>query len=165
MTTENTLNLRELANNNKLAKYVFEVLASRERSAARSDIDAILREIEAEHKQEFDYNEYLEVWRSIESSGAGRMIYGRRGNPNRFIWDTHLKTLGKSAVTSPTHIDPFNKLKSNIKPKVEGKEEVKSIEKKPEPHTITLVIPETVSKEDLMAFLSLGTSLIRQPEK
>lgn len=148
--------LQTFAKSNELGKYVFEALSSRERAAARSDIDAIFRELESGKQAELNYFKYLDVWKMLEDKKLGTLVYGRRGNPNRFVWNTNLKHLGRIALGLPPETLPEGKKKV-----VASEPEVSSNE----PSTVTFVIPASVSKDEILALLNLGAQLTGKPLK
>lgn len=141
--------LQTYAKLNVLSQDVFKRLASRERAKNRSDIDAICREIEADKKSQLDYNKYIEVWRQLELMGVGSLVFGRRGNPNRFVWNHNLKEIGKQAlnITEPKPVP----------------EVVKSV--RPQPvdtsRTVTFVLPPTVPMAEVNALLALAAGLVK----
>lgn len=147
--------LQTFANTSDLNKDVFEALSIRERSAARSDIDAIFRELEAKNKKELNYFKFLDVWKMLEDKKLGTLVYGRRGNPNRFVWNTSLKQVGRIALGLPIQSSPAT-VSTNMSTKAKNKDtslnEIK-------PTSITFVIPETVPMEEILALINLGTQL------
>jgi hypothetical protein len=150
-----TTKLSTFTKDNELAMEVFKALSARERSSARSDIDAIFRELEGSLKREIDYFKYVAVWQEMESSGLGTLVHGRKGNPNRFVWKANLKEVGRQVLGLP----------KDITPAFEASHKRPAKEVKTETNTVTLVLPATVSKEDILAFLGLGEQLVKKDAK
>lgn len=146
--------LQTIVNSTDLGKEVFTVLSTRERSAARSDIDAIFRELEAKSKKELNYFKYLEVWKLLEEKQVGTLVYGRKGNPNRFVWRTNFRHVGRLGLGLQPEV--WVETKKDKEPKIEAPKA---------PSTITFVIPDSVSKEDIMALLNLGAQLAKENKK
>lgn len=42
--------------------------------------------------------DYKQYWQNLQDLGVGSVIYGRRGNPDRFQWHYSLKTVAKAAI-------------------------------------------------------------------
>lgn len=80
--------------NNPVAKLVFDVLAERQRHRQRTDLNNLFRAMRRDNP-DLSEKEYLEVFKTLQANGAGSLIIGRRGNPNRFIWKYNLKDLAE----------------------------------------------------------------------
>lgn len=79
---------------NPETKLVFDILAERQRSRAKTDIKNLFRQaLQRTPKQELNYDAFLDVFRDLQASGAGSLIIGRRRNPDRFAWKYSLKDL------------------------------------------------------------------------
>lgn len=144
--------LQTFAKSNNLSQDVFRALADRERAAARSDIDAIFRELEFKKKIELDYFKYLDVWKSLQDLGVGTLVHGRKGNPNRFVWHTNLREVGRLALGLPAEPEQLvKKEETKVMPPIKSQPK--------EGNTVTFVIPSTVSIEDIKALIQLGASL------
>jgi uncharacterized protein YfkK (UPF0435 family) len=177
--------LQTTAKNKEFAKDVFSILASRERFRSRSDIDAIFRELETLKGTQLDYFKYLDVWKDIEKMGLGTMVYGRKGNPNRFVWNANLKHVGRLALGMSARPEapvketpkpepvkaapPIPPTSIKRRPAAPKKEEVKAAAPKREEeksHSVTFVIPASVPIEEIMALLTLGAQLTaKSPDK
>lgn len=145
--------LQTFAKSNELGKEIFEALSTRERAAARSDIDAIFRELEAKHQKELNYYKFLGVWKMLEEKKLGTLVFGRKGNPNRFVWRTSLREVGRVALGLSIEMLPDAKKVS---------EPIKKAPQKPQeavPNSITFVIPASVPMEEILALVNLGTQL------
>lgn len=71
-------------------KLVFDILAERQRSRARTDIKNLFRQaLKAEPK--LDYQDFLSVFKNLDAANFGKLIIGRRRNPDRFAWSYDLK--------------------------------------------------------------------------
>lgn len=151
--------LQTIAKSSKVAKEVFAALAARERSAARSDIDAILREISPKLSGNVDYEEYLDIWRDLEKKGAGILVHGRKGNPNRFAWAVDLKSLGRLSLVTNSEPPKSKAPVPLVKPA--PTKEMKTEE--PATNTVTFVIPASVPMQEIMALLTLGAQLTSKP--
>lgn len=156
MNKEMIPQLQSYAAQNDLSKDVFKALADRERAAARSDIDAIFRELEAKKNTELDYFEYLDVWKELQKLGAGILVHGRKGNPNRFVWSINLRQAGRTALGMKEEAQV-----EQLKPVVRRSSgPYKPVQ--PKVNSITFVIPETVSVDDIKALIQLGASISKK---
>lgn len=43
--------------------------------------------------------EYMETFKRLQDMDYGSIVYGRNGQPTRFIWNYNLKSVGKSAFS------------------------------------------------------------------
>lgn len=139
--------LQSFAKENNLAMEVYKALSIRERSAARSDVDAIFRELEAGLKKELDYTTYMNVWRQFETLGHGTLVFGRKGNPNRFEWKVNFKALGRKILGLPETETPSFR-PERLMPRMKQVEAVKD-------NTVSISLPPSVRKEDVMALFAL----------
>lgn len=72
------------------AKLVFDILAERNRHRQRTDIKNLFR-MAQKIENKLDYPSFLEVFKKLQANDVGSLIIGRRGNPDRFVWNYNLK--------------------------------------------------------------------------
>lgn len=84
------------SHDNPILRDLMKFLGARQRYRTRTDIDRIYREQFAK----VDYNEFLEAWKALDKSGVGSLVFGRKNNPNRFVWGVNLKDLGRAMLST-----------------------------------------------------------------
>lgn len=82
--------------NNPVAKLVFDVLSERQRHRQRTDLNNLYRGM-LKIDSGLDHDKFMDVFRSLDQNGAGKLVRGRRGNPDRFIWKYDLRALAEAA--------------------------------------------------------------------
>lgn len=115
--------------NNPVAKLVFDVLAERQRHRQRTDLNNLFRAMRRDNP-DLSEREYLEVFKTLQMNGAGSLIIGRRGNPNRFIWKYNLKDLAEKIKTNGLNHSTIKHLEL-IKPEAKADEKVVKRAKRP----------------------------------
>jgi hypothetical protein len=97
--------LKTIANESPTSQAVFDHLASRQRFRVRTNLVKLKYDLIHNGKKVVD-NEYLGTFKKLHELGVGNLIVGRRGKPNRFIWNFNLKDIGQAA---------FNELKDDVR--------------------------------------------------
>lgn len=84
--------LKTVATETSSAKSVFKYLFDRRRGRQDTNIKRVQR-ILKESGAEVTTNDISDVFRKLQDLGIGKIIFGRKGNPNRFIWTANLRSL------------------------------------------------------------------------
>ena len=95
--------------NKQVSELVFNVLSERNRHRSRTDLKNLYRSIK-KMEPDIDEEQFMAVFKGLAAAGAGSLIIGRRGNPNRFIWKYNLKAIADAAITSGVKPSTFEKL-------------------------------------------------------
>lgn len=85
--------IKKVANQSREAKAIFSIFANRERGRADTDIKRMTYMLR--RSMPVDNTQVARVFKSLEALGLGKIVYGRHGNPNRFVWDYNLTSVGK----------------------------------------------------------------------
>ncbi len=89
--------LRELYNQNAVARAFLDHAAQRERDWSETSVDralGILKELEAEATRA----DVVGLFQRLEYLGCGKFITGRRGKPSRIAWSVSIVSVGRAAV-------------------------------------------------------------------
>lgn len=92
-------NVKSVAHSNPTASAVFLELSQRERGRHIINLDLLETKLIAQGVK-IDSGEFLTTFKQLEETGAGRLVYGRRGNPNCFIWNYDLKDVARIGLGS-----------------------------------------------------------------
>ncbi|MBO0733484.1 MAG: hypothetical protein J2P49_04045 [Methylocapsa sp.] len=92
MSKEIVEELRQLAAANKVVRDLFDYLSKRARSSKFIRIDQFCKILDISSKQA------VYICRTLERSGCGKFITGRRGHRSRFEWHFNFIKLGKAAA-------------------------------------------------------------------
>lgn len=84
--------LKAVANENQSSKSVFKYLFERRRGRQDTNIKRVQR-ILKESGSELNADDISNVFRKLQDLGIGKIVYGRRGNPNRFMWTANLRSI------------------------------------------------------------------------
>jgi hypothetical protein len=153
-TVLNTNEIKEIANSSNTAKAIFNELGRRVRSRSRLDLRKLKYEILSSGNQVVD-EEYVETFKKLQASGAGKLVSGRLGNPTRFIWNYKLKDVTNSAFEPETKVNEPGIKPVRRKSKTRSKHKDLSLA----PITITFQLPNDIRSEDLSALMSLVKEL------
>lgn len=93
----NSHNLQTISNASPTAEAVTVYLSQRERLRHFSDIHRVKNSLirMGEKIVDSDYNSY---WKSLQDEGAGVIVYGRKGRPDRFEWHYSMKKVAEAAL-------------------------------------------------------------------
>ncbi|HYV49176.1 MAG TPA: hypothetical protein VFA20_30155 [Myxococcaceae bacterium] len=91
--------LRLLYQQDDHLRLVADYLASRERNAEFSTVDALCQ------RTGLGRGAVIDVLRLFEKDGFGDFIVGRRGQPSRFRWGVSMIAVGRAASGEPVDID------------------------------------------------------------
>lgn len=100
--------IKHIAESTLTSQTVFGVLAKRERYRKETNLTKLHNQL---MNQGFSIVEedYINTFRSLEEKGAGVLIFGRKGKPNRFKWNYNLKGVAKMAKGEETDIQSIKK--------------------------------------------------------
>jgi hypothetical protein len=100
--------VKELAQTSDTTKTVFNALAKRERFRSSTDLAKFHRALLGEGARIVPV-EFLELFKRLHDMKVGTLVFGRRGKPNRFIWNYNFKEVAKAATSdmSPKNIKPL----------------------------------------------------------
>lgn len=77
--------------------------------------------------------DYMKYWKSLQNEGAGSIVYGRKGKPDRFLFNYSLKDIAAasvpSAVTKPVKRSPGRPKGSKNRVNLSAKQDVKGLKK------------------------------------
>jgi hypothetical protein len=154
---------------------IYKVLGSRQRIRQQTDLTQLYRQIKKLDKT-VDEKSFLATFRKLELDGAGSLVIGRRGNPNRFVWKYNLKDVA-TRLNKNKSIDDLKPLEETnsrlvqftkparkmaiVKPK-ELKRTIQrqaaAVQAKPMLQ-IVINIPEGTNKNDVQAYIDLAKDL------
>lgn len=89
--------LKKIANSNHTAEVVMTDMALRERVRPFSDIHRTRNRLIREGEKIIE-DDYKKFWKDLQDSGAGVIVYGRKGNPDRFQWHYSMKKVAEAAL-------------------------------------------------------------------
>ncbi len=89
------MDLKEVSQSSDVAKNVFSMLGQRERFRRRSDLRGMFYELAGKVKN-VNYDDFLTVFENLQEAGVGRIVVGRKNNPDRFLWNYNLKDVAKA---------------------------------------------------------------------
>lgn len=90
----NTESVKELAHSNATAGAIFLAFSQRERGRHVINLDLVYARLEAEGVR-LVHTDYFATFKRLEELQIGQLVYGRKGNPNCFIWHYDLKDVAK----------------------------------------------------------------------
>lgn len=88
--------IKTIAESSDTSKAIFEVLKDRKRFRRYTNLSQF-NQVLLNKGYKVVEDEYFDTFKALEKAGAGSLIIGRKGNPNRFIWDYNLKDVAKAA--------------------------------------------------------------------
>lgn len=91
--------VKEIGTATPTAKVISDYLAGRERDRSSIHLGKLHLELIKTHK--VVYSEFVDYWKALQSAGAGSIIYGRRGRPDRFELNYSLKTVASMVKMAP----------------------------------------------------------------
>lgn len=95
----NTESVKELAHSNPTAGAIFLAFSQRERGRHVINLDLVYARLEAEGVR-LVHADYFATFKRLEELQIGQLIYGRKGNPNCFVWFWDLKDVAKIGLGS-----------------------------------------------------------------
>lgn len=157
---------------NQVEGLVYKVLGSRRRVRQETNLTVLYRTIKRMDKT-INEKDFLAAFRALEAKGAGTLVIGRKGNPNRFVWDYNLKDAAKTVMKgkSLTSLKPLQETNERlVQFKEKAKRQVRIV--KPEPSVelsqantieptlqIVLNLPKDANMTDVKALIELAKEL------
>jgi hypothetical protein len=167
---------------------VMGILSERQRHRQRTDLKNLYRGAKRVEPK-IDEDQFMEVFKKLAASGAGSLIIGRRGNPNRFIWKYNLKDIAEAVKTSGVSVATFKALgekpkeivppkakpvkraaKAPVAVKMKSETKVPVTTRKPrgepvaaKPGTFLQIDLSTMSPADVAALISLVSPVVKKP--
>lgn len=160
----------------KAGRTIFHALASRERFRRTTDLSRLYRFIVATIDDSMREEEFLGVFKHLSDMKLGKLIIGRKLNPNRFRWYYNLREAASAALDNK----PLSDLTQLPKPprtkrsKVVRRKKSRSKKVKPtftpyvaetpvqEPSkpgiTITINVPPGANSDEVKAYIDLAKS-------
>lgn len=89
--------LKKIANSSHTAEVVMTDMALRERLRPFSDIQRTRNRLVREGEKIIE-DDYKAFWKSLQDAGAGVIVYGRKGQPDRFQWHYSMKKVAEAAL-------------------------------------------------------------------
>jgi len=89
--------LYKVAHKTDSAVVTMTALAMRERFRRFSNIEKMKYNLLNRGEKIVD-DDYRQVWKDLEEAGIGSIIYGRNGNPDKFMWYYDLKKVASAAL-------------------------------------------------------------------
>jgi len=93
----NIEHLRQLYQQNPVARAFFDHAAKRERDQSETKVDRIMVRLRAEGHV-FQRRDIIALFRKLQEHGCGQFVEGRRGWPSRFVWSSGLISVGRAAA-------------------------------------------------------------------
>lgn len=93
----NSTVLKKIANSNHTAEVVMTDAAMRERLRPFSDIQRTKNRLIREGERIID-EDYKKFWKDLQDAGVGVIVYGRKGNADRFQWHYSMKKVAEAAL-------------------------------------------------------------------
>lgn len=84
--------LKAISTENQSSKSVFKYLFDRRRGRQDTNIKRVQR-ILKESGADVNASDISEVFKKLQDLGIGKIVFGRRGNPNRFLWTANLRSI------------------------------------------------------------------------
>jgi len=81
-----------------IAKAVLDHFAERQNNASETTLDTMVAVL-TRQGIEVSRSAMVEVFRDLDTAGAGEFIVGRKGHPSRFLWQEDSSLVGKRART------------------------------------------------------------------
>lgn len=91
--------IQKIANENQTSKDVFSALRERVRFTRRTNMDKFESDLLGQGFK-IESRQYFDIFKKLEDAGAGRIVFGRKGNPTRFTWNYDLKDVARASVTT-----------------------------------------------------------------
>lgn len=150
----NGAQLKKIANASHTAEVVMTDMALRERVRPFSDIHRTRNRLIREGEKIIE-DDYKAFWKSLQDTGAGVIVYGRKGNPDRFQWHYSMKKVAEAALDGKDLKVSMEKPESpKSAPKAETKVAAKPVQTKEfcvpirADFLIDLVIPANLTKAE-----------------
>lgn len=158
MSEFETLSVKEIANSSEAAKAIFDELGSRQRYRKYTNLDQFKHLLMSKGVKVVD-SDYWKTLKEMEKAGLGTIIIGRRGNPDRFIWNYNLKSVAQAAKDPATQLQSIEntpvKRKASLKKTAKHKRGRPLGSKNKKRETASNVIVLTVNKKMAQRIMEL----------
>lgn len=98
--------LRDMYQNDPVAKLVFDHWATRVRNRTETSIDSLLASLDSKG-QESSRPELIRFLRELQELGCGSFITGRKGHPSRFKWKVGMTSISNAAAGKDVTLEPI----------------------------------------------------------
>lgn len=89
--------LQYLATQSPTGRAVFKALSERARFRRTTDLRRLFYYVQDKIDSSITEDGFLAVFQELQKLGTGKLIIGRRNNPNRFRWNFNLKEVASAA--------------------------------------------------------------------
>lgn len=96
MVSLNMTAVSDLRSASPTAHNVLDDMSERERFRRYTNLDLYRQQLIRKGVKVVT-QEYFDTFKKLEEIGAGKIVYGRKGNPHRFEWHFSLKDIAKGA--------------------------------------------------------------------
>lgn len=138
----NVTMLTKVAQSSKAADVVFKYLAGRERAAWTLNLSRMYTDVTADGSN-LSRETFNKVFEDLQKAGAGTIVHGRRGNPNRFVWNYNFREAATQTLSS---------IKAIKKPEVVSKSDTAAKGST----IIQMTLPPGMSLKDIQALIELA---------
>lgn len=152
------MNLKEVSESSEVARLVFTEFSNRSRHRSRNDLRKMFYSLRQE-KSGLKYEDLIEVFEKLESIGAGRIIVGRKNNPDRFVWNYNLKETAKAAYKGQG-LESLDKIAvKKVSNRLAGVLAVRSEETLTPMVTLNISLDPKIPQKDLQALIEIIQSM------
>jgi hypothetical protein len=124
MVTLNGNELKKVAHASHTAEVTITALAIRERVRNFSDIVRTKNQL-IRNGERIVEEDYMAFWKGLQDAGVGKIVYGRKGKPDRFEWYYSMKKVAKAALEGTNEsVEKITSIKS-----VPAQRVIKKVEK------------------------------------
>ncbi len=95
----NAASAHNITHSNETALATTEELKSRVRNRRYTNIEKT-RKLLVQKQLKIVEGDYVQYWKDMQAAGFGSIIYGRKGNPDRFAWNYNLKDVASAGLAS-----------------------------------------------------------------
>lgn len=157
------MELKQVAEASPVSKIVFDMFSARERFRRRSDLRRMHSNLVLEGKQ-ISYDDFLTVFENLQDAGVGRIVVGRKNNPDRFLWNYNIKEVAQRAKQGVS-VEALEPLPVAIRKRTRKvKRQSKVIAKPTESHSVSVKQMDnyTQAKKNLTDTLNINITLSPQ---
>lgn len=156
----NQLQIKSIAEETNTSKEVFSHLKERIRFRRETNLHK-LHNILMHSGAKIVEEEYINLFKRLQDEGAGALIIGRRGKPDRFKWYYNLKKIAEAAYNPSTIIDKLNDPNQKVVKRSRGRPRKVQNITSDDPMTLTVKIPSNVDSKKLNELMSMISNLVK----
>lgn len=138
----NTDTIKELADSSLTAKAIFKGLSGRERTRKILNLTLFKRHLRSSGKTPVSDKDFFITFKKLEGMGVGDLIYGRKGNPDVFVWYYNLRDIGSIGLGYEEIVEANEQAAESVTPGESG-------------------VIKVVSQDDKRMLLSIPMDLIK----